>query len=529
MMHRVSIIERTRRHAHPRLLLDLVGLTLFVLALDATLQPLGRPVDAFDEGNVLTNAKLLGWQFVPYRDFYAPYPPGIFVTLATLWKLCGVSVCAERCLGFGVHLLIALGAGRAAARLAGRRFSVLTAALVLAFLIRERLTLYAWLAALGVVFVFCELATRSLASPSARRAAAAGVALALVSFYRHDLFVYFAATLALGVAVGAFATRSPPPLRWRWLVGAAAAALVVLWLPVVARAGVRQVVDDLCFDQVRWVLPARHLPFPPLFVVRHHALSMLLGQPLQCALVLTLLGPLLALPWVRRGGQQWRWDALPLLAATLAVIPQSLGRPDLWHVLGTVPPSLAAMGALIERMAAAPRGWLWRAPLVTLLLACLVWPVAAVVGHLRPVPPLADPAVSPERQQLVKFVQKHTAPREPIYNGYRQHQRLCANEVDLYYFCDRPGATRYMLFEPNIITRADVQQHMIEEIEQKHVRLAILLTEGDDYFEPNESSRGGGSDVLDQYLRKTFTPVARFGRYEVCWRKRRDDSIRVKS
>jgi hypothetical protein len=527
MIHRVSILDRARRHAHPALLLDLVGLALFVLALDATLQHLGKYVDALDEGNVLTNAKLLGWQFVPYRDFYAPYPPGIFVTLATLWKLCGVSVCAERCLSFGVHLLIALGAGRAAARLAGRRFSVLTAALVLAFLVRERLTLYAWLAAVGVLFVFCELAAHSLALRSAPRAAAAGVTLALVSFYRHDLFVYFAVTLALGVAVGVFATRSPPPLRWHWLVGAAAATLVVLWLPVFARAGVRQVVNDLYFDQVRWVLPARRLAFPPLFVVRHHALSTLLGQPRQFALVLTLLGPFLALPRVLRSDQQWRWDALPLLAATLAVIPQSLGRPDMWHVLGTVPPSLAAMGALVERMAAAPRGWLWRAPLVTLLLAFLIWPVAAVVGDLRPVPPLVDPALSPERQQLVKFVQKHTAPREPIYNGYRQHQRLCASEVDLYYFCDRPGATRYMLFEPNIITRADVQRRMIEEIEQKHVRLAILLTESDPYSEPNESSRSG-SDVLDQYLRKTFRPVARFGRYEVYWRKRRDDSSGVK-
>jgi len=515
MMRRVSILERIRRYARPPLLLDLVGLALFALALAAALQHLRDTVNFYDEGFVLTDAKLLGWHFVPYRDFYAGYPPGIFVTLAMLWKLCGVSVCSERCLGLGVHLLVALGAGRAAARLAGRRFSVLTAAVVLAFLIRERLTLSAWLAAVGVLFVFCELASRSLASPSARRAAAAGVALALVSFYRHDLFVYVVTALALGLAVGSFASRSSPSLRWRWLVGTAVATLVVLWLPVFARAGVRQVVDDLYFDQVRWVLPGRRLPFPPLFVVHHHALSTLLGQPRQYSLVLTLLGPCLALPWVLRRDRQWRWDALPLLAATLAVIPQALGRPDIWHVVGTVPLALAAVGALTERVTAAPRGWLWRAPLVTLLLALLVWPVAALVRYPRALPPFVDPALSPERQRLVEFVQAHTAPREPIYIGYHQHQRVAANEMDLYYFCDRPGATRYMQFDPNIITRAEVQRRMVEEIEQKHVRLAIILTEGEDWLEPNESARGGGADLLDRYLRRTFMPAARFGRYEV--------------
>jgi hypothetical protein len=519
MIRRVSIMGRIRRYAHAPLLLDLVGLALFVLAVPATLQYLRHTVNFFDEGYVLTNAKLIGWHFVPYRDFYANYPPGIFLTVTMLWKLCGVSVYAMRCLSFGLHLLVALGAGRAAGRLAGRRFSALAAGLVLAFLIRERLIPFAWIAAVGVLLIFYELAACSLVAQSAWRAAAAGFSLAFISFYRHDLFVYFVTALALGVAVGSFVTRSPPPLRWRWLLGATAATLVVLWLPVFALAGVRQVVDDLYFDQVRWMWPSRQLPLPPLFVVRHHALRILLGQPRQFALVLTLAGPLLALPWVLRRGRQWRWDALPLLAATLAVLPQSLGRSDMWHVLGTVPLALAAMGALIERVAAAPRGWLWRAPLIALLLALLVWPVAAVVRHPRPLPPLADPALSPDRQRLIEFVQTHTAPGEPIYNGYRQHQRLTASEMDLYYFCDRPGATRYMQFEPNIVTRADVQHRMIEEIEQKHVRLAILLTEGDDCLEPNEGCRVVGSDLLDQYLRKTFTPVVHFGRYEVHLRR----------
>jgi len=78
------------------------------VALVATVRTLAYGVGEYDEGIILTNAKLLGWGFVPYRDFYSNYPPGIFLTVAALWKLVGVRVLALRGLGLLIHLLLAL-------------------------------------------------------------------------------------------------------------------------------------------------------------------------------------------------------------------------------------------------------------------------------------------------------------------------------------------------------------------------------------------------------------------------------------
>jgi hypothetical protein len=524
----MTILARARASLRLTLLLDVAGLVILVLALLATLRYASIDVGYYDEGILLTDAKLLGWWgYVPYRDFYSNYPPGIFWTLALLWKLIGVSVRAERLFALALHLLIAAGTGRAAGRLSGRRFSLFSAGIALAFLAPDKLVAYAWLAAIAVLLIFCELAARCLEgdhtpSAGAYRAAAAGFTLALISYYRHDVFIYFAAMLVLALAAGWLRTRALPPLRWWWLVGAAVVTLAILWLPIFARAGIRQVANDLYFDQVRYVLPARKQPLPSLFVFRERLFPAFIGHLFECSVVLVIVGPLLALvPLLRwRDDPRRRWLGLPIFAASLALIPQAMGRTDTPHVIGSLPPALAALCALIESLVLLARpGRLRYAPrlLALALVVFLVWPVFDDLRNLQR-PRLVEPGINADRRQLVEYVRAHTHPGEPIYNGYRQHQRLLVDEVDLYYFLDRPGATRYMQFDPNVINRADVQQQMIAEIERNKVRLAVLLVDGGVWFEPNESQRVG-ADVLDKWLRANFVPVARFGNYEVDLRK----------
>jgi hypothetical protein len=524
----MSILARARDHVRPALILDVVGLALLALALVATLGYAAIPVGFddgghYDEGILITNAKLIGWHFVPYRDFYSNYPPGIFVTIALIWKVFGVGVRPERLFGLALHLAIAVGVGRAAGRLSRRRFSLFSAGVMLAFLAPDRCVAYAWLAAVACLLLFCELLARCLDGDnvppaSAYRAVAAGLVLALISWYRHDVFIYYAATLTLALAALWLRTRTLPSLRWPWLVAAVAVTLAILWLPIFARAGVQQVANDLYFDQVRYVLPARKQPLPPLFAYHERLFPAFIGQFFECAVLLVLAGPLLTLwpLWRWRDDARLRWLGLPICAASVALLPQAMGRTDIPHVIGSLPPALAGLGALIESLLAARRGWLWHAPLALglALMAFLVAPLVMPLAHVHRPPALVEPGLSDERRQLIAFVQAHTRPGEPIYHGYRQHQRLLINEVDLYYYLDRPGATRYLQFDPNVINRADVQQHMIEELEQKKVRLLVLAVEGGVWFEPNESRRVG-ADVLDKWLRANFTPVARFGNYEV--------------
>lgn len=48
--------------------------------------------------------------------------------------------------------------------------------------------------------------------------------------------------------------------------------------------------------------------------------------------------------------------------------------------------------------------------------------------------------------------------------GLSDHRRIYVGEMDLYYLADRPGATRVMQFDPNMVNREDVQRQMAAEI-----------------------------------------------------------------
>ncbi|HWE31180.1 MAG TPA: hypothetical protein VHB97_24405 [Polyangia bacterium] len=515
----MSFLARARGLVRLSTLLDLLGAALLVASL-ASLFPRSWVVGFYDEGLILTDAKMIDWGFAPYRDFYSNYPPGTFLTVLALWKLVGDTVRSVRILGIILHIVIALLSGRIAGRLAGRRFSLFAAAIVLAWLNYLFVGVCAWTFALAALLGFIELvgppaqaATQGL---SRARSAAAGFALGLVGCYRHDLLVYFGCALVLVAGTYFLWQKTWPALDWRALIAGAALPLALVWIPTFARAGIHQVVADLYSDQVHYVLPARKLPFPPLLKLHHHYFPAFFGRIFEACIVTMLIGPFLGLTtlfFARRRGQNVIL-ALTLTAAALAVIPQGAGRTDLPHVLYTVAPGLILLVGLLERLLLATPGWYWKWPLSLVIAAFLIWPAYDQLHSPADALLPREPPVRAVRQQLMAYIQDHTQPGERIFISYRQHRHLLANEIDLYYYCDRPGATRYMQYDPNVINRADVQQEMANELERNHVRYVVLMVDGGYWDEPNES-RKIGATVLDDYIRSHYKLVTSFGRYEV--------------
>lgn len=513
----MSLSTSARRLVRPSTLLDLLGVALVIASL-ASLLPHSYVVGWYDEGLILTDAKMIDWGFAPYRDFYSNYPPGTFLTVLALWKLFGESVRSVRVLGIVVHVVIALTSGRLAGRLAGRRFSLFASAIVLGWLNFLFVGVCAWTFALAALLLFIELVSPTATAPAIGRArsAAAGVALGAVGCYRHDLLVYFGLTLVAVAGAYYLWQKTRPALDWRWLIGGAALPLGLLWIPTFARAGIHQVVADLYFDQVHYVLPARKLPFPPLWTLHHQVFPAFFGKIFEASVFMTLTGPLWALitlffAYKRRVDMTL---ALTLSAAALAVIPQGAGRTDLPHVLYTVAPGLIMLVGLLEQLLQSIAGWYWKWPLSGVIAAFLIWPMVEQMHSPADMNLPREPPVRAVRQQLMAYMQDHTQPNERIFVSYKQHRRLLANEIDLYYYIDRPGATRYMQYDPNVVTRADVQQHMAEELERNHVRYIVLMVDGGVWNEPN-LSRNIGATVLDDYIQSHYKRVTSFGRYEV--------------
>ncbi|MEQ1857532.1 MAG: hypothetical protein ABL963_13820, partial [Longimicrobiales bacterium] len=439
-----------------------VGWALVALGLWSTLRGLGRPVGAYDEGILLTDAYLVSLGQVPYRDFYSNYPPGAFLAIAALWKVFGISVGVERALGVAAHLAVAVGAGWVAGLLRGTRFSAPTAGVVLVWLAWLGASAYAWLPALAFAVLACGLILRAAVRPERAAWVVAGAAVGVVGCFRHDLFVYFTVGLVALGALWVLAVRRLEVTRgdWvslGWLSLGATLPLAALWLPTLALAGVRPVVEDLYLTQVQHVMPARVLPMPelsPLVALPPlpFPLPAFIARGYEGAVALTLVGPALALLALALGprlGLVGRLGPALLLVLSIAVIPQMAGRSDPYHSFLTTTPALLLFCAIVESLGRGPG--LVHAVGVAAAVAVLGIPVSMQLQ--RPPPPESAawqatyprygsvPEPEPSRQPVLEFIATHTTPGEPIFVGVADHSRIFVSEMDLYFFAERPGAT----------------------------------------------------------------------------------------
>lgn len=518
--------EASRRRGASRAL-DLAGAVLTATSAVLLARLYFRaPIQTFDEGVLLTGAMLVGRGQALYRDFYSNYPPGIFWTIAGLWKVFGTSPVVLRVLGAVLHAGLAALAGRIAGRAAGRRFSMLAAGLVLSWLLRLGTVPYAWLAGLLAAFVFVERLGGATEAGGLGRWLSAGAALGAVSVLRHDLFVYLAMGLvpvagARALFAGAGGLRRELLRRAGALVAAALSVSAVVWVPTVARAGIVTVAHDLVIDQVRFVMPSRGLPFPDLFALRSTPFGLLLPtlacQVFEGAVALTVAGPVLvalALLAVRR--REGRTDSGLVLLGVLAVavLPQLLGRTDLYHALFTVAPALVAGAVLAELVATGPRVRL--APALG-VAACLSLPLAIALPGLfrvRPSVPAPDqpqrygglPEESLElwsaRREVLSFVAQHGRAGDPLFVGQVDHRHALLSEIDLYFLADRTGATRYMQFDPGLTGREDVQEQMVRDLERSRP-VAVVLSRRTLFLEAKAEGEAGAG-LLDGYLRSRY-------------------------
>ncbi|MCY2959940.1 MAG: hypothetical protein NTY35_07215 [Planctomycetota bacterium] len=481
---------------------------------------LRSPIGVYDEGLLLTNSWLVAEGGMPHRDFYTNYPPGIYLAIAGIWKVFGVSVHSVRLLGLALHALLAILAGKLGGRMLGRGFSWSTASIVLVWGAGLGLTPRAWLAAMVAGLLFAWLMWKAIDEPRPVRFVLAGLALGLVGSLRHDLFGYLVLSGFVFFGLRVVVTRT---LRVRALVVpgllvalGAALVLVPVWIPVLRAAGGERVVLDLFVEQSR-VLAGRELG---LFARSG-------WRGFQWMFVLEVAAPITA------GVILWRkgWsDGLAILGAlSLAALPAASGRTDAVHVIGSAAPALVLFAFLgvreLERRSA--RGP--RLATALALVGALVVPAPRFLSFRlnREAGPKLDFATydglpeTPERAEgradVLDFVRAHTKPGEPIFVGTRSHRVIFVNELDLYYLAQRPGATRWLQFDPNLTNRLDVQVEIASDLERTHAEVVILCSCC--YRDESNGNDVPGSAWLDEYLASRYAIVRETGPYRLLQRR----------
>jgi hypothetical protein len=155
----------------------------------------------------------------------------------------------------------------------------------------------------------------------------------------------------------------------------------------------------------------------------------------------------------------------------------------------------------------------------------LAYLAAPVYSWVRPGSPTATAshgltraagvALEPDQAAAVRAVQQRTPAAEAIYVGNTRHDRLVRNDALFYFLASRRYATAYHNLLPGLVTREDVQREMIASLQITATRCLVLCARFDDSTEPNASSRAGGSQFLDAYIRQAYALSDTIGAYQV--------------
>ena len=518
---------------------SVLGAIFLIAGLWSSARSFAGPTNFYDEGILLSGANSILLGAVPHRDFYANYPPGVFLIIAALWKVAPISVLSVRAFALALRFATGILSGLIAGWCTGKRFSWITCGLVVLWLSDLALSPWPWMVGGFAALLFVWLLSTALSNRHSLAWIGSGLAWGALLCIRHDLFVYMSVgvgAMALLWAVRDRASFFEAVNRQRLTLFFAAGSIPILavWVPVLARAGGRLVFQDLYLDQVRYVLPARALPLPPVMRITTDLWRLpfpaFLVERHQAAVILCLAAPFIAVAMLARGRRFI--GSVPavglVLVMSLSVLPQLLGRNDQAHTIGSVTPALILLSALGERMAfrsSALTGRLgWMLGTASLLALPMVkdfhvrGPIHARLDWRSRDGGLAwDERVDPGHSEALKFIAQNSSSDEPIFVGTFEHRRAFVNAADLYFLSNRRGATRYMQFDPGLVTRREVQEEMISQMEQRRTRVVVLSQCCPISEEPN-ASMAEGSDLLDRYLATRYRLVNRIGVYRLLLR-----------
>ncbi len=536
-----------------------IGALLLVL-------PIRVPINPYDEGLALVNGLRVLQGDVPFRDYWAIYPPGQSYVLAAFFQFFGTTVLTERVYDTLIRIGLAIAIYFVAARmLRSSRWAIAPYLSGVLMLAEATFYGYAVFPALFFAFVALLFFFLYLESVANRWLLLSGLSIGIVSTFRIDLAVYVGAAISLSLL--AFALWIMPDRQMGHVQGrissrliafaqslvplAGSAALIALpfYIYLVNLTGFATLWDNLITFPATTFHEVRHLPYPPWLpdTTRWNAetalpinIDRVFGDWFRFYFPL-LIYSMSALAILLAALRRWRTpaafrhdhvDALALTVLGSGLFVQALSRYDGIHVLPTSLCVVILLGWLWRLLPTSDRGWRWVTvvPAVLLLPAMLFYAVrpALQLGRLTTQFPLNDchstlaraacmPTVFGNQEEIITALNLLAKAGEPVLLAMSQHDKIFANDVSFYFLAERPIPTRYHEFHPGVTNTQPVQQEIIQELSDGKVDWVVMLDWGNPN-EPNGSAQSSGVTDLDEYLRANFKQVQSVGLYQI-WQR----------
>ena len=530
-----------------------VASLLLLAGIVVGLRALSRPLGLFDEAIFLVGAERVLQGEIPYRDFYALYPPGQVYTTAALFALFTANAITLRLYCIVVRSAIALLLYLIARRLASRAAALIVWLGTILWTTASGTFGYPTFPALALVLVTLLLLQTSAAAtnqgPGASwRLASAGVTLGAAALFRHDLGAY-GLVACMPLLLGPVILRSASPggsgqsgarQPWRRLLTFAGGVAAAFFLPaawLLARAPWSEIRFELFTYPFATYPSVRSLPYPPIFsgdftiatFLRPDSLAAATpGLPFAVPFAVNSAALLWASARVARAPHSDRARPEVLGFASLALLgllAQNLAhvRPDTVHAMAAVVVSFGVVGAW-TRFASESNGRVLRIGVALAIGLELVLGVSAAAairrvstaGFWSALTVAPDPgrsaglAAGPAMRDAAAFLGAVVPEDQRILVACGRHDRIFVNEPLLYFLAGRLPGTKYHAFDPGVATTLPVQKEIVLGLERHRVEWLVVSTRFDAWNEPNASALSSGVTYLDDYIRSNYGLVRRF-------------------
>lgn len=531
------------------LLLAVGILLLFVI-------PLRTPLNIYDEGLALVGGLRVSHGEIPFRDYWAIYPPGQSYTLAAIFRLAGISVLTERLYDSLIRLAMSgVIYFIASALLSSRRMALLPLVSTAALLAAALFYGYAVFPALLFAFVALALFIRALRQPKGYWLLATGLSIGVTALFRIDTAAYVSAGIFVALLLAELNVGANGKSWWLRVVQKGIAIAIPVLLIVLPIYGLLawvgdggQMINNLLAFPATTFHEVRHLPYPVLlpdwarWEQRSNWLAQAdwtLGEWLRFYLplvtytlaALVILVALVRRVWQRRRIGEGAIYASALLILGIGLFVQAMSRYDAIHALPTSLPTVLLFCWLWRELVV--QRW-WR-PSFAFLPGILSLPALAVYGLLpllmlasylyrfplttcyTTIPQASCVPISSDQAQIVAALDQHASRDDALFVASATHDRIFVNDVSLYFLALRPIPTRYHELHPGVVTTRPVQQEIINELEIKSVKW-LFVVDWPNPNEPNGSALSSGVTDLDQFIRANYQPIEQFGIYQL-WQK----------
>jgi hypothetical protein len=527
----------------------------FLGVLIVLIAPIKTTFNYYDEGFTVFHAAQIMDGYVPYRDFWTLYPPGQLYTLAILFSIFGRTLLVARIYDTCIRFVIVISIYWIAKKITIRALAVLVCIIVTFMFASVKSYTYVIFPSLALGFLSILSLFEFINTRKRRWLHLTGILIGIVLVFRWDMGVDFGISAAFAIMLFHDAGNIHPiqkPIRALMafsklpiiLVGTALLVAFPCYGYWGFRSGFNNMWTQLVIFPVTTLRNVRWLPYPPIIPVIPQVMLSVSAFRSVCLELLNWLHFYLPLLIFGIVFSYYIFAALQkriilnkayLGATVLAILGillfvQGLNRFDFVHILPTSIAAFLAALPFVHKLFLSIRNRLFKYIcflLLTILTAVYISSpfgyLFAAIRYLSPFGCYSDIEragcifLDQDEEKAVEYITTHTGDAEFIFVGNRRHDLVFINDIGFYFLSARPSATKYAEFYPGVTTTNSVQEGIVHDIESHNVKWIILMN-APDPTDPNASAVSSGVNVLDDFIKLSYTPVAEFGHYAI-WKK----------